>query len=127
MGKLSDALAGVLDGVSRRARDAYLADDAQNHVFGGYAEGQRALNANLHSLGLELAQRLGSQHVFDLRSADADGERPKRAVRRSMAVAADDDLTRLRQALLGPYDVDDALIRAESVVQRNAEVVAVAL
>ena len=42
-----------------------------------------------------------------------------------VAVAAHDDLARLRVALLRPYDMHDALKRAEPVVQRDAELFAI--
>ena len=54
-------------------------------------------------------QRLRRQHVFDFAGADAEGERAEGAVRRGVAVAADDRLAGQRQALLGTDDVDDAL------------------
>ncbi len=59
--------------------------------------------------------------MLDLRRADAMGERAKRAMRRSVAVAADDRRPRQGEALLGPDDVDDALARIEFVIIFNAE------
>ena len=59
--------------------------------------------------GRRLRQRLGGQDVLDLARADAEGERAERAVRRRVAVAADDRHARQRAALLGADDVDDAL------------------
>ena len=47
--------------------------------------------------------------MFDFRRADAEGQRAERAMRRSVAVAADDGGARLGEALLRPDDVDDAL------------------
>ena len=64
--KLPDALAGVLDGVACGSGDANLADDRKDDVLCGYAEGQGAFNAYLHGLGLELAEGLGREDVFDL-------------------------------------------------------------
>ena len=126
-GQLADSLAGVLYGVSCRARHAYLADDSQDDVLGGHAGGERAVHPYLHRLGLELAQGLGGEDMLDFGCADADCERAERAVRGRVAVAADDDLPRLSQPLLRPYDVDYPLIRAEAVVERDAEILAVAL
>ena len=59
--------------------------------------------------GLPLRQHLRREHVLDLARADAERERAERAVRRGVAVAADDRLPRLRQPELGADDVDDAL------------------
>ena len=59
--------------------------------------------------GRRLGQRLRGQHVLDLAGADAEGQRPERAVRGGVAVAADDRHARQRAALLGADDVDDAL------------------
>ena len=59
--------------------------------------------------GPALGQRLGGQHVLDLARADAERQRPERAVRGGVAVAADDRHARQRAALLGADDVDDAL------------------
>ena len=50
--------------------------------------------------GLALPERLRRQHVRDLGGADAEGERAERAVRRRVAVAADDQHAGLAQALL---------------------------
>ncbi len=50
-----------------------LADDAQRQVFGGYAGGKLALDADIHGFGPLLQQALGCQDVFDLAGADAEG------------------------------------------------------
>ena len=47
--------------------------------------------------------------MLDLAGADAEGQRAERAVRRGMAVAADQRGARQGEALLGPDDMDDAL------------------
>ena len=60
------------------------------------------------------------------RRADAEGERAERAVRRGVAVAADDRHARLREAELGPDDVHDAALVGVEPVQLDAEVRAVA-
>ena len=103
------------------ARRADLADDGEDDVLGGDAVGERAVDDDAHVLGLRLDQRLRRQHVLDLRGADAEGERAEGAVRRGVAVAADDRRARQREALLGPDDVDDALARVELVVIFDAE------
>ena len=72
--------------------------------------GQVALDGDGHGLRPHLGQGLGGQHVLDLAGADAEGQRTERAVGRGVAVAADDGHARLGPALLGPDDVDDALV-----------------
>ena len=76
-------------------------------------------------LGLVLQQRLRGQHVFDFAGADAEGQRPERAVRGGVAVAADDRHARLREAQLGPDDVDDPLLAIVEIVHADAELAAV--
>ncbi len=61
---------------------------------------------------MALAQRLGGEHVLDLGGADAEGERTQGAMRRGMAVAANDRHARLREPLFRADDVDDALVDA---------------
>jgi hypothetical protein len=67
-----------------------------------------------HVLGLLLDQRLGGEHMLDLRRADAVRQRAEGAVRRGVAVAADDGHAGQREALLGADDVDDALADCRS-------------
>jgi hypothetical protein len=85
------------------------------------AFGQLAVHRHAHVLGLLLDQRLGRQHVLDLRSADAMRERAEGAMRRGVAVAADDGRARQREALLRPDDVDDALALVVLVEILDAE------
>ena len=59
--------------------------------------GSVALEADAHRPRPRLRQALRRQHVLDLRRADAERERAERAVRRRVAVAADDRHSRLRQ------------------------------
>ena len=108
--------ASVLYDMAGRARHAYLADDAKHYVLGGNAGGELAVDANFHRLGLELAQSLGGKHMLYFGCADSDGESAESAVRGGVAVAAHDNLARLRVALLRPDDMHDALQRAEPVV-----------
>ncbi len=79
--------------------------------------GERAVDRDAHVLGRLLQQRLGRQHVLDLGGADAEGERAEGAVRRGVAVAADDGHAGQGEALLRADDVDDALAR---VVHRRS-------
>ena len=80
-----------------------------------------ALDRHGHRLRAHLGQRLGGQHVLHLAGADAEGERTEGAVRGGVAVAADDRHARLRPALLGPDDVDDALVGVPHRVAGDAE------
>ena len=103
------------------ARRADLADDGEDDVLGGDAVGELAVDHDLHVLRLRLDQRLRRQHVLDLGRADAVRQRAEGAVRRGVAVAADDRRAGQREALLGADDVDDALARVELVVIFDAE------
>ena len=87
--------------------------------------GSFAVDRHPHVLGLLLDQRLGGEHVLDLRRADAVRQRAERAVRRGMAVAADDGHARQGKALLRPDDVDDALPLVELVEILDAEILGV--
>ena len=87
--------------------------------------GQLPVDRHPHVLRLLLDQRLGREHVLDLGGADAVRERAEGAVRRGVAVAADDRRAGQREALLGADDVDDALAEVELVVILDAELVGV--
>ncbi len=104
------------------AGGADLADDGEDDVLGGDALGQRAVDADAHVLGFALDQRLRGEHVLDLGGADAVRQRAEGAVRRGVAVAADDGRAGQREALLGADDVDDALPLVELVEVLDAEV-----
>ena len=110
-----------------RAVDAHLPDGAEDEVLGRDAEAEVAVVADAHRLGLALHEALGGQHVLDLARADAEGQRPEGAVGGRVAVAADDGHPGLGDAELGPDDVDDALAIGAQRVQRDAELLAVAL
>ena len=86
-----------------------------------------AVDAHLVRARRSLEQRLGGQHHLDLGRADAERQRPERAVGRGVGVAAHDGHARLRQAQLGADDVDDALVIRAPGVDRDAELGAVAL
>jgi hypothetical protein len=62
----ADDGARVLDGVAGAAAGADLADDGEDHVLRGAADGQVAVDADPHGLGALLHQRLGRQDVLDL-------------------------------------------------------------
>jgi hypothetical protein len=75
---------------------------------------QLAVDTHQHVLRLLLDQRLRGEHMLDLGRADAMRERAEGAMRRGVAVAADDRHARQREALLGADDVDDALAMVEA-------------
>ncbi len=79
------------------------------------------LTSHRHRLRPRLRQRLRRQHVLDLGRADADRQRAEGAVRRRVAVAADDGHAGLGQALLRPDDVDDALAHVVDAEVGHAE------
>ena len=97
------------------------ADDGERDVLGRHAGGQLALDRDRHGLGPHLGQRLGGEHVLHLAGADAEGERAEGAVGGGVAVAAHDRHARLGPALLGPDDVDDALVGVAHRVAGDAE------
>ena len=88
--------------------------------------GSEPMNWRQHRLRLALGERLRREHVLDLGRADAERERAERAVRRRVAVAADDRDPGLREAELGADDVHDPLAPAAGRVEPDAELLAVA-
>ena len=109
------------------AVDAHLADGAQDQVLGRHAESQLAVVAHAHPARLLLGQALRGEHVLHLARADAQGQCAEGPVRRGVGVAADDRHSRLRHAQLGTDDVHDALAIRAQRVDRDAELLAVAL
>ena len=103
------------------AAGAELADDRQDDVLGRDAGGQFAVDLDGHPLRPRLGERLGGQHVLDLARADAERQRPERAVGGGVAVAAHDRHPRQRASLLGTDDVDDALAGVAHRVVGDAE------
>ena len=71
--------------------------------------------------GFDLQERLRGEDVLDLAGADAERQGAERAVRRGVAVAADDRHAGLRVAELGTHDVDDALVEVPQSVVLDAE------
>ena len=112
--------------IALSAAGADLGDDGQHDVLGRHAVGQRAAHVDGQGAeGLE-RQRLRGEHVLDLGGADAEGERPEGAVRRGVAVAADDRHAGLGEAQLRADDVDDALVGVTHRIEADAELLAVA-
>ena len=109
------------------AVDAEPPDRSQDDVLRADAVGQLADEADAKRVRLALRQRLRREHVLDLGRADPERERAERAVRRGVRVAADDRHAGLGQAELGADHVHDPLASAAGRIERDAELVAVAL
>ena len=118
----ADRLAGIFDDVAGAAGRADLADDREDDVLGGDALGHRAVHLDQHVLRLALDQGLGGEHVLDLGGADAVRQRAEGAMRRGVAVAADDGHAGQGEALLRADDVDDALAPVGLVEIFDAEI-----
>ena len=97
-----------------------MADQRQDHVLGGDAGRQLALELDPHGLGPALDQRLRRQHMGEFAGADAEGQRAEAAMGAGMAVAADDQAAGKAQAQLRPDDMDDALAGLVDIEQLDA-------
>ncbi len=86
---------------------------------------QRAVDEHAHVLRFRLDQRLRREHMLDFRRADAMRQRAESAMRRGMAVAADDGRARQGEALLGTDDMDDALADVVLVEIFDAEILGI--
>ena len=115
-GQGADGLAGVLEDVAGAAADADPGDEREDDVLGADAGRQAAVDADLVGLRVALQERLGGEHHLDLAGPDPERERPERAVRARVRVAAHDGHPRLRQPELRADDVDDALARVADAV-----------
>ena len=123
----ADRLAGVLDRVADHAAHAEPADRRQDQVLGRDPEAELARVGDPHRLRPPLDQALGGEHVLDLGGADPEGERAEGAVGGGVAVAADDRHPGLGQPELGADHVHDPLAVGAERVDRDAELLAVAL
>jgi len=103
------------------AVDPDHADHVQDQVLGADAVAQCAVDGDRQRLRLALQQALRGQHVADFRGADAERQRAERAMRRGVAVAADDGHARLGDAEFRADHVHDAAVRAAEVEQFDAE------
>ena len=104
----TNGIATVFDDVASASIHADLADDGQDHVFGGNAARQMAANVQLQSLGFTLQQALGCHHVANFRSAYTEGEGAKCTVRAGVAVSAHDGLAGLCCSQFRPDHVHDS-------------------
>ena len=109
------------------ALDTDAGDDAERHVLGRDADGERSFDDHGHGLWPALPKTLGGEHMLNLRGADPEGERSQGAVGRGVRVAADDQQPGLCEAELRTDDVNDALAGVAHAVQLDALAPAVLL
>jgi hypothetical protein len=121
----ADRLTGVFEDVARPASHPDSRDQGQDDVLGADAGREPSIDPDLVGLRPALEEALRGEHHLDLARADPERERPKGAMGRGMAVAADDGHPRLGQPELGADDVHDALVRGAQAVQRDPELAAV--
>ena len=88
---------------------------------------QRPVDAHGKRLRRPLQQALRRQHVLHFAGADAERQRSERSMRRRVAVTANHRHARLRQSLLRPHHVDDALLLALKSVTADPELAAIRL
>ena len=103
------------------AARADLADHSEDYVLGRYVTRRRTFDIHAHPLGSRLWQSLCCQNMFDFARADAECERAERAVRRGVAIAANNCHARQRATLLGADDMHDALTRVAHRVKSDLE------
>ena len=121
----ADRAAAIFDDVPGAAVDADRADHVQDQILRGDADAERAFDFDRQGVRFALQQTLRRQHVADFAGADAERQRAERAVRRGVAVAADDGHARLGQPELGADHMHDAAVRAAEIEQLHAEARAV--
>uniref|UniRef100_A0A6J6A0F8 Unannotated protein n=1 Tax=freshwater metagenome TaxID=449393 RepID=A0A6J6A0F8_9ZZZZ len=109
------------------AFNADLADRREDQILGGYAEAQFAFVADPHRLGTTLPQSLRGEDVFNFAGADAERERPKGAMGRRVAVAADNRHPRLSDAELRPDHVNNPLMLGAKRIDGHPKLGAVGL
>src|SRR6266436_4472334 len=126
-GKGAHGFAAVFGDVAVAAGDASLSDNGENQVLGGDAPRALAVDENVQCLRARLNKTLCCKDVLDFAGADAESQRAERAVRGSVAIAADKGLAGLSDAEFRANDVHDALILAIHVEEANAGLAAVFL
>ena len=112
--------AAVFVGVTETAIHSEFADDVQNDVLGINAGRKFTLDVDAADFRLVDGHGLGGQNVAHLTGADAEGDGAEGSVGRGVGVATGDGGARLGDALLRSDDVDDALLAAGQVEERDA-------
>ena len=109
-GEAADGLARVFHKVTGGAAGRHAGDDIEREIFGGDARAGSAVDGDAHRLGFLLQDALRGQRHLHLAGADAKSYGTHCAVRRGVAVAADDGHAGQRQAALGADDMDDSVL-----------------
>ena len=97
--------ASIFKHVAGSATDANFCQHGENNIFGRYARPKGAVNADFASTRLTLQQALRGQHMTYFAGADAEAQRTKSTMRRSMAVTTHDSHAWLSKALFWSNDV----------------------
>ncbi len=118
--------AGVFVREADAALHAEASDDFEDDVLRVDAARERAVDVDAAHLQRLEREALRREHVADLRGADAEGDGAEGAVGGGVAVAAGDGHAGLGESQFGADHVDDALVVMREVVERHAEVAAVA-
>ena len=119
--QLFDGASPVLDDVALATARADLGDQRQDDILGGDPGRQVAVDVDGHHLRFLLRQRLGGEHVFHLRCADPEGQRPEGTVGRGVGVAADYGHAGLGHPELRADDVNDTLVAIAQRVKTDSE------
>ena len=113
--------------MSGSAIGADASNNSEGQILGSDTLRQLSADVDLHRLRFFLRQTLCRQYVFHFRCSDAKRQRPERAVRRGMAVTADNRHPRQGDAQFRADDVHDPLLRRVHIKQRNAKLAAIFL
>src|SRR6202030_4563314 len=103
-GRGGNGFPAVFGNVAVAARDARFSDNGENEVLGGNAPRALAVDENVERLRARLHEALRREDMFDFAGPDAESQRAERAVRGSVAIAADEGLAGLRDAELQVND-----------------------
>src|SRR4051812_42026580 len=98
-----------------------LVDDPQDQVLCRYTKRQVAIDRDPEILRFFLLQTLGCEDVLNFARPDTERQCPKSTVSGCVRVAADDRHAGVRESLLRPEDVNDALLYAVEIEESNAE------
>jgi hypothetical protein len=121
-----DGRAGKFHDVAGCAGGAEPADDTHHNVLGRNTERQAAMDAHPHPFEFLVDERLCREQVLDLGCADAKAEYTQGPVGRGVTVAASDDHSGQRDALLRYDDMLNALARIENPAVLDPEFGAIA-
>ncbi|MNZ94524.1 hypothetical protein D3C78_1136350 [compost metagenome] len=102
-----------------------MCDNAKDKVLCCNARLARAVKANLHCFCLGLLQALRSKNMLNLACTNTERQCAKSAMRRSMAVAANNCFARVCQTKLWSHNVNDTLIDAVQIIQLHAKILTV--